>query len=49
MQSMMEQGMAQGAMSAALENSSFRSWVLNFLLSLTSNNSTTTTRGNNYA
>jgi hypothetical protein len=37
MQSMMEQGLAQSTMSAALENSSFRSWILSFLLSLTNN------------
>ena len=38
MQSMMEQGMAQTTMSAALENSSFRNWILSFLVALTNSN-----------
>eukprot|EP01034_Spumella_vulgaris_P030064 gene30064-37220_t len=49
MQSMVEQGMKQGSMSA-LDNSSIRNWVLSTLLSVSSNQTASTgSRGSDMA
>lgn len=45
-ESMMEQGMKQGAVAAALDNSTFRNWALNTLLAVTTSN-TSSSQGNN--